>query len=48
MCDQELIAAILEELGYLDEKKKDDKKQDVHEEDDIKEDSRNSEEGEQK
>jgi len=32
MCDEELIAAILEELGYLDEKKKDDKKQDVHDE----------------
>ncbi len=29
MCDQELIAAILEELGYLDEKKKEDKKEEV-------------------
>ncbi len=48
MCDQELIAAILEELGYLDEKKKDDKKQDVQEEENIKEDTRNAGEGEQK
>ncbi len=48
MCDPEIIAAILEELGYLDEKKEEDKKEDVHEEDDIKEDSRNSEEGEEK
>ncbi len=48
MCDEELIAAILEELGYLDEKEKEDKKQDVHKEENIKEDFRNSEEGEQK
>jgi len=32
----------------LDEKKKDDKKQDAHEEENIKEDTRNAEEGEQK
>ncbi len=37
-----------EELGYLDEKKKEDRKEDVHEEENIKEDTRNSEEGEQK
>jgi len=48
MCDQELIAAILEELGYLDEKKKEDKKEDVHEEENIKDDTRNAEEGEEK
>jgi len=29
MCDPEIIAAILEELGYLDEKKKEDKKENV-------------------
>ena len=48
MCDEELIAAILEDLGYLDEKKKEDKKEDIHEEENIKEDIGNSEEGEQK
>jgi len=32
MCDPEIIAAILEELGYLDEKKKKDKKDEVHDE----------------
>jgi len=48
MCDPEIIATILEELGYVDEKKKEDKKQDVHKEENIKEDFRNSEEGEQK
>ncbi len=48
MCDQELIAAILEELGYVDEKKKADKKEGVHEEENIKEDTRNAEEGKQK
>jgi len=42
------MAGILQDAGYLDEKKKDDKKQDVHEEENIKEDSRNSKEGEQK
>jgi len=30
MCDPVLIAAILEELGYLDEKKEKDKKGEVH------------------
>jgi len=29
MSDPEFIAAILEELGYLDEKKKEDKKENV-------------------
>jgi len=48
MCDPELIAAILEELGYLDDKKEKDKKENVQEEENIKEDSRNSKEGEQK
>jgi len=47
MCDPELIAAILEELGYLDKRKKEDKKEGVHEEEDTKEDFRNIEEGEQ-
>jgi len=32
MCDEELIAAILEELGYVDEKKKEDKKEEIHDE----------------
>ncbi len=32
MCDEELIAAILEELGYVDEKKKEDKKEEIHNE----------------
>jgi hypothetical protein len=31
MCDPELIAAILEELGYFDEKKEKFKKVEVHE-----------------
>ena len=48
MCDPEIIAAILEELGYLDEKKEEDKKEDVHEEYAIKEDTRKAEEGEKK
>jgi hypothetical protein len=30
MCDPVLIAAILEELGYFDEKKEKDKKDGVH------------------
>ncbi len=41
MCDEELIAAILEELGYLDEKKEEDKKEDVHDER-SKDNSKNS------
>jgi len=48
MCDEELIAAILEDLGYLDEKKKEDKKEDIHEEENIKEDFRKAGEREQK
>ncbi len=48
MCDPELIAAILEELGYLDEKKKEDKKENVHEEGDMKEDTGKAGEREQK
>jgi len=38
----------LPDLGCLDKKKKEDKKEGVHEEENIKEDFRNSEEGEQK
>jgi len=48
MCDPEFIAAILENLGYLDEKKKKEKKEAVHEEENMKEDTRNSKEGKQK
>jgi len=32
MCDEELNAAILEELGYLDERKNGDNKEEDHEE----------------
>ena len=32
MYDPVLIAAILQELGHLDEKKKEDKKEEVHDE----------------
>jgi len=31
MCDPVLIAAILDELGYFDEKRDEDKKDEVHE-----------------
>ena len=42
MCDQVLIAAILEELGYFDERKEKDKTQDVHHEGSINDSSQNS------
>jgi len=42
MCDQELIAAILEELGYLDDKKEKDKKNEVNDERSNKNKSKNS------
>jgi hypothetical protein len=42
MCDPELIAAILEELGYFDEKKEKDKKEEVHDEGHNKDNSKNS------
>ena len=45
MCDPVLIAAILEELGYFDEKKEKDKKDKVRDEEGTKESSeRDSEE----
>jgi hypothetical protein len=31
MCDPELLAAILKELGYLDDKKQKGKREEVHE-----------------
>ncbi|MDA2921065.1 hypothetical protein MYX76_16510 [Desulfobacterota bacterium AH_259_B03_O07] len=40
MCDPEIIAAILEELGYLDEKKGKDKKDEVHDERSDKDNSK--------
>jgi len=36
MCDTELIAAILEELGYLDQNKKEDKKEEVRDKESYK------------
>jgi len=45
MCDQELIAAILEELGYLDEKKEE-KKDEVPDDGSNKDNLKNS--GEEK
>jgi len=48
MCDSELIAAILEELGYLDEKKEEDNEEEDYEEENIKEDIRKAGQGEQK
>ena len=48
MCDSALIAAILEELGYFDEKKKKDKNQEVHDKGSAKDSSKNSGEEEQK
>ncbi len=47
MCDPEIIAAILEELGYLEEKK-DDKKDEVHERGSDKNNSKTRGEGQQK
>ncbi len=48
MCDPVLIAAILEELGYFDEKKEKDKKDEARHEGSTKESSRNSGEKKQK
>jgi len=48
MCDPVLIAAILEELGYLDEKTEKDRKEEVREEGRKKDSSQNSREQEQK
>ena len=45
MCDPELIAAILEELGYLDEKKEN-KKDEAYDEGANKDNSKNSWKGE--
>jgi len=47
MCDQELITAIPEELGYFDERKEEDKKVEVHERE-TSEDSLKNSGGEQK
>jgi hypothetical protein len=44
MCDPVLIAAILEELGYLDEKTEKDRKEEVREEGRKKDSSQNSRE----
>ncbi|MDA2920850.1 hypothetical protein MYX76_15400, partial [Desulfobacterota bacterium AH_259_B03_O07] len=56
--EREILGNILIDIDFsqysclaprsLDEKRKEDKKQDVHEEENIKEDTRNAEEGEQK
>ena len=48
MRDPVLIAAILEELGYLDEKIEKDRKEEVREEERIKDNSKNSGEEGQK
>lgn len=40
MCDPVLIAAILKELGYFDEKKEKDKRDEVHDEESTKESSK--------
>jgi hypothetical protein len=42
MCDPVLIASILEELGYFDEKKEKDKKGEVPDEERMKDNSENS------
>jgi hypothetical protein len=42
MCDPELIAAILEELGYLDERKARDKKEEVRDDGSSKDNLKNS------
>ncbi len=42
MCDPLLLAAILEELGYLDEKKEKDKKDEIHDEGSDKNNSNSS------
>jgi hypothetical protein len=46
MCDPVLIAAILEELGYFDEEKEGDKRDEVHDRKTDKDNSKNSREGE--
>jgi len=46
MCDPALIAAILEELGYLDNKKEKDKKDEVREKERNEDNLKNSGEGE--
>jgi hypothetical protein len=42
MCDPALIAAILDELGYFDEKKEKDNKEEVPDEERTKDNSKNS------
>ncbi len=42
MCDQELITAIPEELGYLDKRKKEDKKEEIHEREPSEDSLKNS------
>lgn len=48
MCDPVLIATILEELGYFDEKKEKDGKREVHDEGRQEVKSKNSGEEDQK
>lgn len=48
MCDPVLIAAILEELGYFDEKKEKDKKEEARDEEGTKESSEKDSEEETK
>jgi hypothetical protein len=48
MCDPVLIAAILEELGYFDEKKEKDKKDEVRDKERSEDNFQNSGEEEQK
>lgn len=48
MCDPVLIAAILEELGYFDEKKEKDKKREISNEEGNKDSLQNSWEKNQK
>jgi hypothetical protein len=45
MCDPELIAAILEELGYFDEKKEKGKKDERRQKESKKDNLKNSREG---
>ena len=42
MCDPVLIAAILDELGYFDEKKEKDKKEEIHGKERNEDNSKNS------
>jgi hypothetical protein len=48
MCDPVLIASILEELGYFDEDKEKDKKDEVHPEQPTQDNSKNGAEEQQK